>query len=212
MANVIVVGSQWGDEGKGKIIDLLTPSVDVVVRYQGGANAGHTVVIGEQKTVLHLIPSGILHHKCLCIIGNGVVLDAQVLIDEMRGLGEQGYLKNPERLVISEKAHLVLPYHRIIDKLREEALGSGSIGTTGRGIGPAYEDKVSRVGVRAGDLIDLKIFRKRLETILPLKNRYIELLGGSPLDIENIISEAEVWSASLRKHIVDAEKILHENI
>lgn len=212
MANVIVVGTQWGDEGKGKVIDLLTPSVDVVVRYQGGANAGHTVVIGDQRTILHLVPSGILHEKCLCIIGNGVVVDPKILIDEIEGLHQQGYLKNPARLAISQNAHLVMPYHRQIDELREEALGGGRIGTTGRGIGPAYEDKVSRIGIRAGELLDLDIFRRRLEMVLPLKNRLIEMLGGRPVEIEELVVLAEGWSTSLFRHIIDAEELLHAEI
>lgn len=212
MANVIVVGTQWGDEGKGKIIDLITPSIDVVVRFQGGANAGHTVVIGEQRTILHLVPSGILHENCLCIIGNGVVVDPEVLIDEMEGLREQGYLKDPARLVISQHAHLVLPYHRLIDQLREESLGGARIGTTGRGIGPAYEDKVSRIGVRAGDLIEPDLLRRRLEAVVPMKNRQIEMLGGRPVEIEALVEQAEEWASRLKGHVVDAEKRLHDEI
>ena len=213
MANVVVVGTQWGDEGKGKIIDLLTPSVDVVVRYQGGANAGHTVVIGEQRTILHLVPSGILHEKCLCIIGNGVVLDPKVLIDEIDGLHQQGYLKDPSRLVVSQKAHLVLPHHRMIDQLMEEAKGGGRrIGTTGRGIGPAYADKASRTGIRAGDLLKPEIFKRRLEEALPLKNRWIETLGGQPVEMEGLLAEAKEWSARLSRHIQDVESLLHQKI
>lgn len=212
MANVIVVGSQWGDEGKGKIVDLLTPSIDVVVRFQGGANAGHTVIIGEQKTILHLVPSGILHEKCLCIIGNGVVVDPKVLIDEIDGLHEQGYLKDPSRLALSENAHLVLPYHRLIDQLREEQAGGTRIGTTGRGIGPAYEDKVTRVGVRAGDLVDLGVFRRRLEGVLPIKNRLIEMLGGKPMELGELMAQAEGWSGRLASHVVDAEELVHARI
>lgn len=212
MSNVVVVGTQWGDEGKGKIIDLLTPSVDVVVRFQGGANAGHTVLIGNQKTILHLVPSGILHKKCLCIIGNGVVLDPKVLIDELSGLADQGYLKDPQKFAISRNAHIVMPYHRTIDALREELLGDASIGTTGRGIGPAYEDKVSRIGVRAGDLADPKICRKRLEAVVPIKSRQIEALGGKPLDINELIAQTEKWHARLSRYIVDAEEIIHKKI
>lgn len=212
MPNIIVVGTQWGDEGKGKIIDLLTPSIDVVVRYQGGANAGHTVVIGDERIILHLIPSGILHEKCLCIIGNGVVVDPKVLIDEIEGLKEQGYLKNIANLALAQNAHLVMPYHRIIDELREEALGGARIGTTGRGIGPAYEDKVSRIGLRAGDLKDLKILKKRLEQILPIKNQLITAMGGKPVNADAVSEEAKEWSARLGRHICDAEGLLHEKI
>lgn len=213
MPNVVVVGTQWGDEGKGKIIDLLTPSVDVVVRYQGGANAGHTVVIGEQRTILHLVPSGILHEKCLCIIGNGVVLDPKVLIDEIDGLHQQGYLKDPTRLAVSQNAHLVLPHHRMIDQLMEEAKSGGTrIGTTGRGIGPAYSDKAARTGIRAGDLLKPELFRRRLEELLPLKNRWIEMLGGQPPDMGSLLAESEEWSARLSKHIQDVEGLLHQSI
>ena len=212
MSNLIVVGMQWGDEGKGKIIDLLTPSIDVVVRYQGGANAGHTVIIDGQKTILHLVPSGILHEKCMCIIGNGVVLDPKTLIDEIEGLGDQGYLKDRSRLCISKSAHLVMPYHRIIDQLHEEAKGGAKIGTTGRGIGPTYADKVSRTGLRAGDLLDMEVFRERLECVLPLKNRYIEMLGGKGLSVESIMDQAYEWSKHLSPHIIEAENLLHEKM
>lgn len=209
MANVIVVGTQWGDEGKGKVIDLLTPSIDMVVRYQGGANAGHTMVIGEQQTILHLVPSGILHERCLCIIGNGVVVDPKVLIDEIDGLHQQGYLKDPTRLALSQNAHLVLPYHKLLDQLREEALGNARIGTTGRGIGPAYEDKVARRGIRAGDLVDIDVFAHRLGEVLALKNQEIEMLGGKPMRADDILGQAEEWSRRLRKHVVDAEQLIH---
>jgi adenylosuccinate synthase len=212
MSNVIVVGTQWGDEGKGKVIDLLTPSIDVVVRYQGGANAGHTMVIGEQQTILHLVPSGILHERCLCIIGNGVVVDPKVLIDEIDGLHQQGYLKDPSRLALSQNAHLVLPYHKLLDQLREESLGNAKIGTTGRGIGPAYEDKVARRGIRAGDLVDVEIFRQRLEEVLTIKNREIEMLGGKPMLLDGILEQGEAWSRRLRSHVVDAEQLLHARI
>jgi len=212
MSNVIIVGTQWGDEGKGKIIDLLTPQVDVVVRYQGGANAGHTMVIGEQKTILHLVPSGILHERCLCIIGNGVVLDPKVLIDEIDGLHQQGYLKDTSRLAVSQNAHLVLPYHKVIDGLREEALGKSRIGTTGRGIGPAYEDKVARSGIRAGDLMDADVLKARLDSVLPLKNRQIESLGGKPISFDEIAAQAEDWSKRLGRHVCDTEQLLHKRI
>ncbi len=212
MSNLVVIGMQWGDEGKGKIIDLLTPSIDVVVRFQGGANAGHTVVIGDEKTILHLVPSGILHEQCLCIIGNGVVVDPKTLIDEIDGLHQQGYLNDPKRLAISGNAHMVLPYHRLIDQLNEEAKGKGAIGTTGRGIGPAYADKVARIGLRMGDLVDIDTFRRRLEAVLPLKNRQIEMLGGTPMTVEELMTPAAEWSQRLALHITDAEELLHEQI
>ena len=210
--NVVVVGTQWGDEGKGRIIDLLTPSVDAVVRYQGGANAGHTVVIGDVKTILHLVPSGVLHADCLCIIGNGVVLDADVLIDEIEGLHSQGYLKNPKMLAISKNAHVVMPYHRQIDQLREEKLGSARIGTTGRGIGPTYEDKAARQGIRFGEVLDPGHFKKRLEQVLPEKNKLIEILGGHPVDMNNLLAEAEVWRKRLSHHAADTSLLLNQYI
>lgn len=212
MPNVIVVGAQWGDEGKGKIIDLLTPQADVVVRFQGGANAGHTVVIGERQTILHLVPSGILHPRCRCIIGNGVVADPDVLLDEIEGLHQQGYLPHPERLTVSDKAHVVMPYHRRLDLLQEEALGAASIGTTGRGIGPAYVDKVSRMGIRFGDLIDAEEFARRLDRVLVLVNQRIASLKGSPVDRDELIAKAAVWADKLKPHIADTTELLHGHI
>jgi adenylosuccinate synthase len=212
MPNVIVVGAQWGDEGKGKIIDLITPSVDVVVRFQGGANAGHTVVIGDTQTILHLVPSGILHERCRCIIGNGVVVDPGVLIDEIEGLHQQGYVPDSERLAVSDKAHVVMPYHRQLDILREEQLGSARLGTTGRGIGPAYEDKVSRMGIRCGDLIDPGVLESRLEKILPLKNQQIESLGGKAVDIDELMAKAKEWASKLEPHICDTVMLLHQGM
>ena len=174
MANIVIVGAQWGDEGKGKIVDLLTQYADVVVRFQGGNNAGHTVYLKKEKFVFHIIPSGILYDNKKCIIGNGVVIDPGTLIEEITGLKKRGYLKDDSQLMISEEAHLILPYHRRIDVARERVF---KIGTTGRGIGPAYEDKVARCGIRMGDLVDEKIFRKKLEANLVQKNH---LSGSGP--------------------------------
>src|SRR6056297_995571 len=151
-SNLVVVGGQWGDEGKGKIVDLLTEKADMVVRFQGGNNAGHTVVVGDKKIILHLIPSGILHSGKKCLIGNGVVLDPEVFCQELDTLQEIGLSISPDRLKVSYKTHLILPYHKKIDGLREtKKSGQEKIGTTGRGIGPAYEDKVARIGIRASD-------------------------------------------------------------
>src|SRR3972149_10497824 len=150
MAGIVIVGAQWGDEGKGKIVDLLTRYADTVVRFQGGNNAGHTIVLKGEKFVFHLVPSGILYENKKCIIGNGVVLDPEVVIREIGGLKKRGYLKDDSQLMISEEAHLILPYHRKIDTAREKIF---KIGTTGRGIGPAYEDKVARWGIRMVDLL-----------------------------------------------------------
>jgi adenylosuccinate synthase len=208
MPNVILVGGQWGDEGKGKIVDLLTPHADVVVRFQGGANAGHTVVVGGNKSILHLIPSGILHENCTCIIGGGVVVDPDALIDEIEGLHAAGYLKRPKRLALSTRAHLVMPYHKQIDTLREEALGDKKIGTTGRGIGPCYEDRAQRIGLRAGELLKLDQFKAHLESVIPMKNKAIEALGGKSVSAEAIAEKASAWAAKLKEHIADTEYML----
>ncbi|MBX7102045.1 MAG: adenylosuccinate synthetase, partial [Myxococcaceae bacterium] len=148
MSNIVVVGAQWGDEGKGKIVDLLTEHAQIVVRFQGGNNAGHTLVVNGKKTVLHLIPSGILHAGKTCVIGTGVVLDPAVLMKEIDALKTQGLLGDPAQLLISEQAHVIFPWHKHLDALREKARGGQAIGTTGRGIGPCYEDKVARRGIR----------------------------------------------------------------
>lgn len=153
MPNIVLIGLQWGDEGKGKIIDLLTPDFDATIRYQGGNNAGHTIVVGKEKTVLHLIPSGVLHDNCLCVIASGVVINPQVLKEEIERLKRNGFLKNTNRLVISRKAHVIFPHHIERDIGREKKRGNNPIGTTGRGIGPCFEDKVSRCGVRMGELV-----------------------------------------------------------
>ena len=171
MASVVVVGTQWGDEGKGKIVDLLTRYADFVVRFQGGNNAGHTLVVEGKKFVFHIIPSGILYEEKMCMIGNGVIIDPGVLISEMDELEHQGLLVNPDRLMISERAHLIMPYHASLDQAREAALSENNkIGTTGRGIGPCYMDKVGRVGITAGDLLDDALFREKLQVAVEEKN------------------------------------------
>ena len=167
--NVVVLGTQWGDEGKGKIVDLLTEDAKYVVRYQGGHNAGHTLVIDGEKTVLHLIPSGILRDNVKCVIGNGVVLSPEALIKEMKPLEERG-IPVRERLFISEACPLILPYHVAMDQAREIARGKKAIGTTGRGIGPAYEDKVARRGLRVGDLFDMEAFAEKLKEVMEYHN------------------------------------------
>jgi len=170
MANIAVVGTQWGDEGKGKIVDLYTEKSDIVARFQGGNNAGHTLVIKGKKTILHLIPSGILHDNKICIIGNGVVFDPAVFLQEIEELQEGNLLPPNTKLFISEKAHLIMPYHRSIDQARESRTAGKKIGTTGRGIGPAYEDKVARIGIRVGDLYEEDLFREKLRHNLEEKN------------------------------------------
>jgi adenylosuccinate synthase len=184
----VVVGTQWGDEGKGKIVDLLTSRAQVVVRYQGGNNAGHTLVVDGEKFIFHLVPSGILHPGTQCLIGNGVVLDPEVLLMEMDRLKERGFVIGPENLRISERTQVIMPYHQRIDVAREEQKGAGKIGTTGRGIGPCYEDKVARRGIRMAELIDPDVLEAKLADILPEKNFYLEkFLGAQPVNGEEIL-------------------------
>jgi adenylosuccinate synthase len=210
MASVVIVGAQWGDEGKGKIVDLLTQYADTVVRFQGGNNAGHTIVLQGEKFVFHLIPSGILYKNKKCIIGNGVVLDPAVLIEEIAELKRRGFLKNDSQLMISEETHLILPYHRKIDVAREKGF---KIGTTGRGIGPAYEDKVARCGIRVGDLLDEKVFRRKLEDNLGQKNIYLEqILKEKPFDFSGIFTEYNGYKIQLEKYVRNTSIFLHEAI
>ncbi len=185
MAGIIIVGTQWGDEGKGKVIDVLAKDVDYVVRYQGGNNAGHTVVKGEEVFKFHLLPSGIIYFHVTPVIGAGVVVDPEVLIEEMEDLERRGY--STERLVISANAHLIMPYHKILDQLSEKRLGKYAIGTTRKGIGPTYADKASRVGIRVQDLLDMKVFRLKLESTLKEKNQVLEKVYSlKPLKPEHV--------------------------
>ena len=188
MPATVVIGAQWGDEGKGKIVDLLSANVDVVARYQGGANAGHTVVSDGRKTILHLIPSGILQKDCVCILGAGMVIDPGKLLEEIDGLENAG-VNVVGRLFISHQAHLIMPYHKILDELNERALGSKAIGVTGRGIGPAYTDKYTRVGIRIVDLLDHNLFLEKLDANIVAKNRLINELHHEPvLDRDAILN------------------------
>lgn len=212
MSNVVVVGAQWGDEGKGKIVDLFTEHAQVVVRYQGGNNAGHTLVVNGEKTVLRLIPSGILHPDKACMIGNGVVLDPLVLCEEIEGIRARGLLEREDRLVISEGAHVIMPWHKAIDVLREGALGEAKIGTTGRGIGPTYEDKVARRGVRLHDLVDRDRLRAAVQRALPAANAEIERLGGEPLSAEEVVESYGEAGEKLRCHVRDASHWLDQQI
>jgi len=210
MANIVIVGAQWGDEGKGKIVDLLTRDADVVVRFQGGNNAGHTIVLRGEKFVFHLIPSGILYEKKTCVIGSGVVVDPAVLIEEMSELKKRGYLKDDAQLMVSEEAHLILPYHRRIDLARDRVF---KIGTTGRGIGPAYEDKVARSGIRMIDLLDEGVFRDKLKANLLQKNRYLsEVLRENPFEFEEIFDEYLRYRNQIGKYVKDTSRILYEEI
>lgn len=211
MAVRVVVGTQWGDEGKGKYIDMLAEQSDIVVRFSGGNNAGHTIVANGAKYALHLIPSGILHTDKTCIIGNGVVVDPGVLLQEMKGLNERGV--TTDHLLISDRAHLIMPYHRELDELQENFRGSGSIGTTKRGIGPCYADKIERSGIRMCDLIDENEFVKKVKANLELKNLIIEkVYGGKPFKAEAIIEEYLGYAEKLKRYITDTTSILADAI
>ena len=213
MANVVVVGAEWGDEGKGKVVDIYTEFADDVVRYQGGNNAGHTLVVGDEKIVLHLIPSGILHAGKRCIIGNGVVLDPEVFIREITNLKAKGKFQDDACLLLSESLHIIMPYHKRIDIAREAKSGAGRIGTTGRGIGPTYEDKIGRRGIRLADLLDSAVFARKLQELLPEKNFMLEkLLGDQPFTFEEIFEEYTRYAEILRKYVADTTLILHRDI
>ena len=199
MSSVVIVGTQWGDEGKGKIVDLLTRYADYVVRFQGGNNAGHTLVVDGKQFIFHIIPSGILYEDKKCVIGNGVIIDPAVLLDEIEGLRKQGLPVTPERLMISERAHLIMPYHAKLDKTTEAALTAGKkIGTTGRGIGPCYMDKVGRRGIKIGDLEDTELFRDKLEANLEEKNfLFTQKYNVDPLDFSEIFDQFQEYRDKL---------------
>ena len=213
MSNVVVVGTQWGDEGKGKIVDILTEQADIVVRFQGGPNAGHTVVVGDTKTILHQVPSGILNSGKQCIIGNGVVLDLETLLEEIKQVRQQGYFTDPAALKISENASLIMPYHKKIDVAREHKKGKNKIGTTGRGIGPAYEDKVARNAIRFGDIFNDELLREKIETNLQEKNFYLSrYLGEEALNADDILNTIHSIRDQLRQYAVNASLYLDEAI
>lgn len=210
MANIVVVGTQWGDEGKGKIVDLLTERSDLIIRFQGGNNAGHTLVVGDRKVVLHLIPSGILHPGKLCVIGSGVVLDPEILLEEIDALKEKGYDISPESIAISDRTHVIMPYHRIIDTARDCTQG---IGTTGRGIGPAYEDKARRLGIRVVDLANETYLKKKLDAAFEEKQEYItRILKLKPLDKDSIFKKLSAMGARIRPYVRDVPVLLDENM
>jgi len=209
MPAIVLLGAQWGDEGKGKATDLLGDKVKYVVRYQGGNNAGHTVVIGQDKYALHLLPSGILTPSCIPVIGNGVVIDPAVLLEEIRGLNERDV--DTSKLRISTNAHLIMPYHRTIDKVTERFLGKSKIGTTGRGIGPAYADKINRIGIRVQDLFDEPILRKKLEGALRDKNQVlIKVFNRKGIEVDEVLKEYLEYAEALRPYIVDTSLLLNE--
>jgi adenylosuccinate synthase len=206
--NVVVLGTQWGDEGKGKVVDLLTDKASYVVRYQGGHNAGHTLVINGEKTVLHLIPSGVLRDGVKCIIGNGVVLSPEALLKEMKMLEERD-VPVKERLQISEACPLILPYHVALDQARELKRGNKAIGTTGRGIGPAYEDKVARRGLRVGDLFNPELFKEKLKEVLEFHNfALVNYYGVDPVDFDKTYNDAMAVAEMLEAMVVDVTDLL----
>jgi len=211
MANIIILGTQWGDEGKGKIVDLLTPAFDVVARYQGGHNAGHTVYNQGRKIVLHLVPSGILRPGTLCVIGNGVVLDPKAFLEEVEALRPVTAV-GPERIAVSTHAHLILPYHGLLEKACEERLGEKKIGTTCRGIGPAYEDKAARRGIRAGDMLDLDVLKDKIFDNTAAKNAALRACGLEPLLPEAVFGLYAGYAAALRPYIQDTSRLLADRI
>jgi adenylosuccinate synthase len=213
MPNIVIVGAQWGDEGKGKVVDIYTEHAEDVIRFQGGNNAGHTLVVGNEKTILHLIPSGILHPGKRCIIGNGVVLDPKVFIREITNLKAKGYLQDDSQLMIDGNVHIIMPYHVAIDLAREEKRGDKKIGTTGRGIGPTYEDKVGRRGIRLLDLVKPDQFARKLKEVLPEKNFYLEnYFGKSPLSEQEILDEYNGYAEILGRYLGCASTVLDRSI
>lgn len=212
MPIAIIVGAQWGDEGKGKIVDVLTEKADLVARYQGGHNAGHTVVIKDKKYVLHLIPSGILHKNTTCIIGNGVVVEPAALIDEINGLRKRG-IKVSDNLLISTNAHLIMPYHIALDRAGEVKRGKKNIGTTGRGIGPTYVDKMARSGIRVGDLLTPDLFREKLrENLKPVNFMLKQYYGASAFSSSRIFDDYMAYARILKKHIADTTVVLNNAV
>jgi adenylosuccinate synthase len=213
MANAAIIGAQWGDEGKGKIVDLFTRDADIIVRFQGGNNAGHTLVVDGEKTILHLVPSGALHPNKLCVIGNGVVVDPQVLIEEIDALKARGHLADDNLLRISEQAHVIMPYHKAIDQARERLRGEGMIGTTGRGIGPAYEDKVARIGIRFIDLLEKDTFREKLQRNIDEKNFYLKaILKEKALDFDAIHDSYGQYREKLEGYVTNTGLLLDRQI
>lgn len=212
MSNNVIVGTQWGDEGKGKIVDLLAEFADMVVRFQGGNNAGHTMVVDGKQFICHLIPSGILQNKT-CLIGNGMVVDPIVLIEELDYLEKNGIDIGPDKLMISEKAHLILPYHKQIDLAREKKKGDKKIGTTGRGIGPAYEDKATRRGIRFVELLDPEVFREKVNSILEEKNFYLSnFLSAETMDSNAIIDQYNAYAKRLAPYIANVSVVINRAI
>ncbi|HEY9161183.1 MAG TPA: adenylosuccinate synthase [Desulfomonilia bacterium] len=209
MANLVIVGAQWGDEGKGKVVDLLTEKADLIIRFQGGNNAGHTLVIGDNKVVLHLIPSGILHKNKMCVIGSGVVLDPEILLGEIDALRLKGHEVSPETVAISDRAHVIMPYHKVIDHARDAA----RIGTTGRGIGPAYEDKARRTGIRVIDLINPGLLRNKIEAFWDERQEYItKILKAKAPDKDELIEKHIILGERLKPFVTDASILIDKAV
>ncbi len=212
MANIVIIGTQWGDEGKGKIVDLLAENADIVVRFQGGNNAGHTMVVEGQQFISHLVPSGILQGKT-CAIGNGLVVDPAVLLEEVDYLAQKSIDTRPGKLMVSERAHVIMPYHKAIDNAREKMKGDNKIGTTGRGIGPCYEDKATRRGVRFVDLIDPEVFEQRVRLILDEKNFYLKNYFDAPtIDPDQVIADYTHFAERLRPYVTNVAVALERAI
>ncbi|MFW6374175.1 MAG: adenylosuccinate synthase [Thermodesulfobacteriota bacterium] len=212
MSNIVIVGTQWGDEGKGKIVDLLAEYADVVARFQGGNNAGHTMVVQGEQFISHLVPSGILQGK-LCLIGNGLVVDPTVLLEEMDYLNQRGIRIDPSTLKISERAQLIMPYHKAVDQAREARMGGGKIGTTGRGIGPAYEDKATRAGVRFVDLLEPDVFTEKVQAVMEEKNFYLKhFLSAETLDPEEVIAQYGRFAEELAPYVSNISIVIDEAI
>jgi adenylosuccinate synthase len=212
MPNRLIVGSQWGDEGKAKIVDFFTLHADIIVRFQGGANAGHTVKVDDKEFIFHLIPSGIVQENKVCVIGNGVVLDPKQAILEIEGLVKRG-ISVDNRILIAENAHVVLPWHIANDKLKEAKAGKSAIGTTGRGIGPCYSDKVNRQGVRVCDLLDIKDLKPRIEAIADFRNEeFKKMFDAEPIDPETVIKEYLEYGEQLKPYICDTASYLYDNL
>ncbi len=212
MANIVIVGTQWGDEGKGKIVDLLAEYADYVVRFQGGANAGHTMVVDGQQFISHLVPSGILQGKT-CFAGNGMVVDPEIILEEIETLREKGIEVSPKNLMISERAQVIMPYHKQVDNAREKKKGDGKIGTTGRGIGPAYEDKATRRGIRFVDLLEPDTFREKVRANCEERNFYLKnYLDAEEVDADAIIEEYSKYTEKLAPHVANISIVLDEGI
>src|SRR5689334_20931716 len=200
---IVIIGAQWGDEGKGKVVDLLADRFDIVSRYQGGHNAGHSVYVGDKAFVLRLLPSGIIHPDKTCVLGNGMVIEPKAFFEEIDQIEEKGISVTPERLKVSSRAHLIMPYHKALDHTSEERLGNEKIGTTLRGIGPAYEDKAGRRGIRVADALVPDVLRSRIERNLEDANRIIVAYGGEPLDADPIVMETAFLVERLAPFIAD---------